>query len=92
MAGGTVRTIEVPLFLGGREKRGDDVSIDAVGTDGPVRVLLPEITAAEIDALGQGRRQLADLGLEEILSFLDEVKARWADEASPLRREALGSR
>jgi long-chain-fatty-acyl-CoA reductase len=84
-----MKEISVPLYINGREIRGDDVALEYEKSFGRVRVLLPSLGADEIGTISEGERELAKLSLDDILSFLRKIGEMWSDPDYGLRREAL---
>ena len=87
--GGPARELRLPLFLCGELLEGEEEALELTGPEGRVRVLLPRVGPAELARAAAGRRDLAEVPLEEILSFLARASARWADPARLERALAL---
>lgn len=84
-----MKEIMLPLYINGREIRGNDVFLDYDMAHGPVRIGLPAITPDHIAELSSGARDLAGMALDDILSFLDRVRCIWEDENNEIRKEAF---
>ncbi len=84
-----MKEIRLPLYINGHEITGSDIHLDYHMSHGPVRILLPEITPAHIAKLDPGLRDLSGISLGDILGFLERVRAIWADENHPIRKEAF---
>jgi long-chain-fatty-acyl-CoA reductase len=84
-----MKEISVPLYINGREIRGDDVALEYEKSFGKVRLLLPSLGREKIGTISEGARELAGLSFDDVLSFLSRIGEVWADPDSGIRREAF---
>jgi long-chain-fatty-acyl-CoA reductase len=80
--------IKLPLIINGDARYGDETSLDFDRGE-KIRVLLPKITAKDVEEVAKCQRDLHMLSIEDIISFLSKLGKLWQDERYELRKEAL---
>ncbi|MFL6124031.1 aldehyde dehydrogenase family protein [Actinophytocola sp.] len=83
-------TVELPILVNGELVHGTDAEPHVIEYETGVRIRIPRVTPQVVqDVLKTSRLALAELHLDEITVFLNEVGRRWGDPDHAGRAEAV---